>query len=263
MDVVAATNLGVLGRRDQMSVYSLVGRLGAQRTDVAVASQSSAAAEYAKAVIAYIPSEGIAAFLAVLGLGTGLTSSAPAQAHFWAQAAFVVGSLAIPVVALLRFAWNDQEPKLVSAAKAALGVVIAWIAFVLYSMATPGGPWTGTFQGAEWTAIGGVGALLFGLFAPLVAMRLGLDSSGGDAQAITFPAISRKKRSELPLRLSATATSGLPVTFKSTTPAVCTVAEGSVHWVSAGECRVVASQAGGGRFGPAPEVANEFELADD
>lgn len=247
-----------------MSVYSTLGRLADKPALVAMnTTQGSAVADYTKALIAYIPSEGIATFLAVLGLGTGLWSSAPAQAEFWAKAAFAVGILTIPVIAALRFTWNDQEAKAISLGKAGLGVLIAWIAFVFYSMATPGGPWTGTYQGAEWTAIGGVSAVVFGLLFPLVAMRLGLDSGATVPQAIDFPAIASHKRSELPETLVATSSSGYPVTFKSSTPDVCTVADGKVYWRAAGTCNIVASQSGGGHFSAAPEVSNSFELSAD
>ena len=45
--------------------------------------------------------------------------------------------------------------------------------------------------------------------------------------------------------LTATATSGLPVTFRSGTPSTCTVSGDELTLVAAGECLVVASQAGG------------------
>lgn len=45
--------------------------------------------------------------------------------------------------------------------------------------------------------------------------------------------------------LTATATSGLPVTFRSGTPSTCTVSGDQLTLVAAGECLVVASQPGG------------------
>jgi hypothetical protein len=46
-------------------------------------------------------------------------------------------------------------------------------------------------------------------------------------------------------KLNATTTSGLPVTFASTTPSTCTVSGDMVDPVALGECRVVATQGGG------------------
>jgi len=48
-----------------------------------------------------------------------------------------------------------------------------------------------------------------------------------------------------PVMLKATTTSGLPVTYKSNTPATCTVSGDQLTLVSAGECSYTASQAGG------------------
>ena len=63
--------------------------------------------------------------------------------------------------------------------------------------------------------------------------------------------------------LQATASSGLPVSFRSATPAVCTVAStlsGTVATaVAAGECTITASQAGNAEFAAAPSRARAFQ----
>ncbi|MFG6488484.1 hypothetical protein ACG04R_17490 [Roseateles sp. BYS78W] len=48
-----------------------------------------------------------------------------------------------------------------------------------------------------------------------------------------------------PVTLKATTTSGLPVTYKSNTPTICTVSGDQLTLVAAGECSYTASQAGG------------------
>ena len=56
--------------------------------------------------------------------------------------------------------------------------------------------------------------------------------------------------------------SGLPVTFASTTPAVCTTggANGArVTMVSAGTCAITASQAGNANYAPAEDVARDVD----
>ena len=60
--------------------------------------------------------------------------------------------------------------------------------------------------------------------------------------------------------LTGTASSGLPVSYASTTPAVCTVSGATVTMVSAGSCAITASQAGNGNYSAAPDVALTFAL---
>jgi hypothetical protein len=64
-------------------------------------------------------------------------------------------------------------------------------------------------------------------------------------QSITFKYPGGSMLLDGPVTLSATADSGLPVSFASSTPTTCTVSGNQLTLVSAGECRVVASQGGG------------------
>jgi hypothetical protein len=66
----------------------------------------------------------------------------------------------------------------------------------------------------------------------------------GEAQTITFGAIATQTVGT-PLTLSATATSGLAVTFTSTTASVCTVSGTMATFLAPGTCTIDASQAGG------------------
>ena len=63
----------------------------------------------------------------------------------------------------------------------------------------------------------------------------------------------------------ATASSGLPVAFSSTTPAICTAEETDTGWnvtlLALGNCTLVATQAGDGAFNPAPPVERTFPVA--
>jgi hypothetical protein len=54
--------------------------------------------------------------------------------------------------------------------------------------------------------------------------------------------------------LSATASSGLAVTFAGNTPTICTVSGSTVSYVSVGTCSVTADQAGDADYNPAPQV---------
>jgi hypothetical protein len=83
---------------------------------------------------------------------------------------------------------------------------------------------------------------------------------GGGSQTITFAPIAEQVLgTALPL-LTATATSGLQVTFASVTPSVCTVAGVTVALVSAGTCTIQATQAGDGTFSAAPPVNRSFAI---
>jgi hypothetical protein len=69
--------------------------------------------------------------------------------------------------------------------------------------------------------------------------------SEGQLQVINFKYPGGATLLNGDVTLSATATSGLPVTFSSGTPSTCTVAGDQLTLVSAGECLVVAHQSGG------------------
>ncbi len=72
-------------------------------------------------------------------------------------------------------------------------------------------------------------------------------SSGGEGrlQIITFDYPGGGMVLSPPQKLKATTTSGLPVSFQSTTPDVCTVSGDQMTLVKTGECRIVATQDGG------------------
>lgn len=61
--------------------------------------------------------------------------------------------------------------------------------------------------------------------------------------------------------LSASATSGLPVTFTSTTPAVCSVVGQAAHPVGAGTCSITATQAGNANYLAAPSMTRTLTVA--
>jgi hypothetical protein len=64
------------------------------------------------------------------------------------------------------------------------------------------------------------------------------------------------------LILSATASSGLPVSFASTTTSICTVnnTTGMASFLTAGTCSITASQAGNGIYSAAPTVSQSFTV---
>jgi uncharacterized repeat protein (TIGR03803 family) len=81
------------------------------------------------------------------------------------------------------------------------------------------------------------------------------------AQTISFAAIPNQLFPGGPLTLSATASSGLPVTFSAGPSGVCTLTPpATVNFVAVGVCKVTASQIGDGDYKPAPDVSRSFGI---
>ena len=76
-------------------------------------------------------------------------------------------------------------------------------------------------------------------------------------QTIDFPALPDISPIGT-VTLHATASSGLPVSYSSTTPTVCTVSGSVVTPKAAGTCTIEAAQAGNADYNPAPPVSQSF-----
>ena len=61
--------------------------------------------------------------------------------------------------------------------------------------------------------------------------------------------------------VSATASSGLPVSLATTTPSTCSLTGRTVKGLAAGSCSIVANQNGNGRFSPAPEATQNIPVS--
>jgi hypothetical protein len=81
----------------------------------------------------------------------------------------------------------------------------------------------------------------------------------GEAQTITFPTIPTQTVGT-PLTLSATATSGLAVTFTPTTTSICTVSGGTATFLATGTCTIDANQSGNTTYAPAAMVPQSFTV---
>ncbi len=79
-------------------------------------------------------------------------------------------------------------------------------------------------------------------------------------QTITFNPLADVILSAGPVTLVATASSGLSVTFASTTPSVCTVSGNNATLVTTGLCSITANQAGNASFSPATAVTQSFTI---
>lgn len=82
------------------------------------------------------------------------------------------------------------------------------------------------------------------------------------AQTISFAPLGPKLPTAAPFTVSAMASSGLPVSFASNSPQVCTVSGAQVTLVGAGLCTLVALQPGDANFHAAPLVTQSFVVGD-
>ena len=80
------------------------------------------------------------------------------------------------------------------------------------------------------------------------------------SQTITFGTLASEPLGTLPFTVSATATSGLPVSFNSQTMAICTVSGATVTLVAVGTCTVQATVAATTNWAAAPPVNQSFQV---
>jgi chitinase len=81
---------------------------------------------------------------------------------------------------------------------------------------------------------------------------------GKASQTIGFGALAGKKEGDPDFNVSATASSGLPVSFAAS--GNCTISGARVHLTGAGSCTITASQAGNGNYNAATTVSRSFTI---
>ncbi len=81
------------------------------------------------------------------------------------------------------------------------------------------------------------------------------------SQSITFGALANQALSAGTLNLTASSTSGLPVTLSTQTPAVCSLNGTVLTLATMGQCRLEANQAGDANYLAAPAVVRTFEIS--
>jgi sugar lactone lactonase YvrE len=84
---------------------------------------------------------------------------------------------------------------------------------------------------------------------------------GQASQTVAFGALNNLFLGTGPFTVSATASSGLTVTFNSSTPGVCTVATSTVTILTTGTCSITANQAGNLNYAAAPPVTRSFTIS--
>ena len=87
-------------------------------------------------------------------------------------------------------------------------------------------------------------------------------SPSGTVQTIDFPEIGHQRLSDGSLPLSASASSGLPVSFE-VVEGPATLSGSVLNFTGIGQALVRASQAGDATFAPAPAVLRSFQIADE
>lgn len=94
--------------------------------------------------------------------------------------------------------------------------------------------------------------------APAVMQVLSVNNSN---QSISFAPLPSKNFGDPAFVISATASSGLPVSFSSNNPAVATISGNTVTLIGAGTAVITASQSGDANFGPATPVSQNLTVA--
>lgn len=82
----------------------------------------------------------------------------------------------------------------------------------------------------------------------------------GEAQTITFGALSNRTLGTAPFPVRATASSGLKVTYASNSTSVCTVSGTTVTLLETGVCSITASQSGNPTWAAAASVTQTFTV---
>ncbi|UMY65509.1 YDG domain-containing protein [Flavobacterium sp. HJ-32-4] len=96
--------------------------------------------------------------------------------------------------------------------------------------------------------------------APDVARLLNVADTSLTDQTIQFDPLANRTYGDIPFVLNATATSGLPVSYISSNPAVATVSGATVTIVGVGTTTITASQTGGSGYNPANPVAQSLTI---
>lgn len=92
------------------------------------------------------------------------------------------------------------------------------------------------------------------------ALWIAIPASALDSQTLTFRPPASLTLRQTPYLLSGTATSTLPVSYASSTAAVCTVSGNLLTLVATGTCTVTASQSGDATFAAAAPVTKSISI---
>jgi RHS repeat-associated protein len=98
-------------------------------------------------------------------------------------------------------------------------------------------------------------------YAPAPQLVRTFNIIAATSQTITFAAIPDKTIGAAPFAITATASSGLPVSFSALTPLVCTVSGSTVTLLSGSPCTIAANQPGNATYAAAAQVTRTFTIS--
>jgi len=127
-----------------------------------------------RVIATYIPSEALAAYLALIGILVPAAGT-PSGQVFAVKLLALGASLALAVgLVFLGFTPGANDDQLTVRRKRAQLIGFAVVALLAYSLATPGGPWDGSVLGVALTVWGAAIVLLLAPLLPVIAGRWGL-----------------------------------------------------------------------------------------
>ena len=161
------------------------------------------------------------------------------------------------------FTINKKSPPVTWIAPAAITYGTPLSGTQLDASSTIGGAWV--YSPVAGTVLSGGSQTLTATFTPtdttdyktfFVSVKLTVNPA---SQTINFPAIATQV-AFTNVNLSATASSGLAVSFSSLTPSVCTVSASTASLIAGGTCTIQAAQAGNADYSAAPAVPQSFTV---
>lgn len=153
-----------------MSVTAM-GQLASAPTHRSAPAGESDSERGLRLIATYIPSEALAAYLALLGIFVPAVGTPSGQVVGVKVIAFVVGLAMALGLVYLSFKPGANDPPAVAHRKRGLLMAFSTVAFFAYSLATPGGPWSGSLLGITVTVWGAGLAIILAPLLPVLAKR--------------------------------------------------------------------------------------------
>jgi hypothetical protein len=146
------------------------------------------------------------------------------------------------------------------AATASSGLVVSFATTSPASICTVGGSTVTVVGGGDCVVTATqAGSANYSAAAP-VTQTLTITAKTQTIKVTTPSNVTYSKSPLKTVSLQATATSGLTVTFTSTTPTVCTLSGNIATILAPGTCTIAANQAGNASYSPAPQVTFSFKV---
>ncbi len=155
-----------------MSLTSM-GQLASSPAGRSAPSGNSSLEKALNVVAAYIPSEALATYIALLAILVPASGTTASQVFAVKAICFVVG-LAMSVGLIWLTYKPGSDAPATARRKRFLLIVLAVVSFIAYSLATPGGFWDGSFLGIAITVWGAALVIVLAGLLPVLAKSWGL-----------------------------------------------------------------------------------------